>query len=207
MIKSESFWDKTASKYYELEKKDEQTYFTIIEKTKPYLKTSDTVLDFGCGTGLITNEIAKYVKEIHAIDTSSKMIGIAERKAKERQIQNIDYDHVDIFDDRFVESSFDVILASYVLHLLEDEHMVIQRMKELLKPGGLLISVTPCLGEKKLLSGFLFMGSKINIVPKINSFNRNDLVNTFEEGNFSVIDTECLKKSSQEYFIVSKKIK
>lgn len=50
-------------------------------------------MDFGCGTGLIANEIAEYVKGIHAIDISSNMIAIAEKKAKERNIANINYAH------------------------------------------------------------------------------------------------------------------
>jgi len=101
MKKAERFWDKTASKYDQLEMKDEQTYLNIIERTKTHLKMSDIVLDYGCGTGLIANEIAEYVKEIHAIDISSNMIGIAEKKAKERNIANIHYAHSTIFDERF----------------------------------------------------------------------------------------------------------
>ncbi len=74
MNKSEKFWDKSASKFDRAEKKDEQTNIKIIDRTKKYLKTSDTVLDFGCGTGLISNEIANNVRLIQAIDISSKMI-------------------------------------------------------------------------------------------------------------------------------------
>ncbi len=76
MKKSEGFWDKVANIYDKVEKRDEQIYINIIERTKKYLKISDTVLDFGCGTGLISNEIADDVKMIHAIDISSNMIGL-----------------------------------------------------------------------------------------------------------------------------------
>ncbi|NEW06798.1 methyltransferase domain-containing protein [Paenibacillus sp. SYP-B3998] len=57
---------------------------------------------------------------------------------------NINYAHSTIFDERYKKGSFDVILVFHVLHLLEDEHIVLQRINELLKPGGLLISATPC---------------------------------------------------------------
>ncbi|WP_339269071.1 class I SAM-dependent methyltransferase [Paenibacillus sp. FSL W8-0187] len=67
MNASERFWDKTASQYDQIDMKDEQTYINIIKRTKTHLKISSIVLDFGCGTGLIANEIAKYVKGIHAI--------------------------------------------------------------------------------------------------------------------------------------------
>lgn len=206
MNKSESFWDKTASKYDQLEMKDEQTFNNIIKRTKTHLKISDIVLDYGCGTGLISNEITEYVKGIHAIDISSNMIGIAEKKAKERKITNINYAQSTIFDERYKRGSFDVILVFHVLHLLEDEHMVLQRINELLKPGGLFISATPCVGEKIFLRNLLFFAGRVGLVPNVKSFKIRNLVDTVEERNFSIIESDCLKKSSQEYFIVARKI-
>ncbi|WP_158301843.1 class I SAM-dependent methyltransferase [Paenibacillus mesophilus] len=206
MNKSERFWDKTASKYDQLEMKDEQTYINIINRTKTHLKISDIVLDYGCGTGWISNDIAEFVKGIHAIDISSNMIGIAEKKAKERNIANINYAHSTIFDERYKECSFDVILVFHVLHLLEDEHIVLQRMNELLKPGGLLISATPCVGEKIFLRNLFFFAGRVGLVPRIRAFKIRNLVDTIEEGNFSIVETDCLKKCSQEYFIVARKI-
>jgi len=205
MNKSERFWDKTASQYDRIEMKDEQTYFQIIQRTKTHLKISNVVLDYGCGTGLISNEIAKDVKKIHAIDISSNMIAIAEEKAKERNIANINYAHATIFDERYKKGSFDVILAFHVLHLLEDEHIVLQRMNELLKPGGLLISATPCVGEKIFLRNLLYIAGRVGLMPNIRSFKKRNLIDTIKKGNFSIVETDCLKKSSQEYFIVARK--
>ncbi|MBA9088147.1 2-polyprenyl-3-methyl-5-hydroxy-6-metoxy-1,4-benzoquinol methylase [Fontibacillus solani] len=206
MNKSESFWDKTASKYDQLEMKDEQTYINIMNRTKTHLKISDIVLDYGCGTGLISNEIAEYVKGIHAIDISSNMIAIAENKAKERNIANINYAHTTLFDKRYEKGSFDVVMVFHVLHLLEDEQIVLQRMNELLKPGGLLISATPCVGEKIVLKNLLLFAGRVGLMPNIRSFKIRNLVDTIEEGNFSIVESNCLKKSSQEYFIIARKI-
>jgi 2-polyprenyl-3-methyl-5-hydroxy-6-metoxy-1,4-benzoquinol methylase len=50
-----------------------------------------------------------------------------------------------------------VILAFHVLHLLEDTQEVVQRMHELLKPGGLFVSATACMGEKSFLGMFLLL--------------------------------------------------
>lgn len=205
MDKSESFWDKTASNYDQLERKDEQIYINILNKTKSHLKISDIVLDYGCGTGLISIEIAEYVKGIHAIDISSNMIGIAERKTKERNIANIHYAHSTIFEERYEKGSFDVILVFHVLHLLEDVHIVLQRMNELLKPGGLLISATPCVGEKTFLRILLSLAGRVGLMPNIRSYKIRHLVDTIEQGNFSIVETDCLKKRSREYFIVARK--
>jgi len=205
MNKSEKFWDRMSNNYDRVEKKDEQTYIKIIEQTKKYLKISDIVLDYGCGTGLISNEIADNVNVIHAIDISSKMIEIAKKKADGSKIENIDYAHSTIFDERYKRGSFDVILVFYILHLLEDTQKVMQRINELLKPGGLIISATPCMGEKTFLSILLSFVSKIGLIPKIRSFKISELEDSIANGNFEIVETECLHQSGQQYFIVAKK--
>lgn len=205
--KAEKFWDRTANIYDQVEKRDEQTYSKIIEKTRKYLKDNDTVLDFGCGTGLVSNEIADNVKMVYAIDISSKMIEIAREKAIRNKIQNIEYVHTTIFDERFSQDSIDVIMVFNIMHLLEDPQKVIQRINELLKAGGIIISATPCMGEKPLLNSLLSIGSKIGITPEIISFKTNELENLFLKGNFELIETDYLKKNSPQYLLIAKKLK
>ena len=206
MDKSEEFWDKAANTYDQEEDKDEQTHNKIIERTKEYLKSSDIVLDYGCGTGRISNEIAGNVKMIHAIDISANMIEIAKQKADGRKIENIDYAQSTLFDERCERGSYDVILLFYILHLLEDTPKVMQRINELLKPGGLIISVTPCMGEKPFLSFLLSLVSKIGLVPSVRSFRISELENLTASGNLETIETECLVQSSQQYLVVAKKV-
>ena len=134
MNKSVKFWDKRSSEYDQKAKKNEQTYIKAIENTKKHLISSDTVLEYACGTGIITNEIAGNVKEIHAIDTSSKMIEVAKRKADERNIENINFTQSSIFNERFKQESFDLILAFHILHLLEDSQKAMQQINKLLTP-------------------------------------------------------------------------
>ncbi len=203
--KVEKFWDRTAYNYDKEEKKDEQTYLRIIEKTRAYLKDADVVLDFGCGTGLISNEIAENVNQVQAIDISSKMIEVAKNKAIMRQIQNVDYAYTTIFDEKYKSGTFDVILAFYILHLVEDSKMVIQRIFELLKPGGLIISVTPCMGEKPFLNGLFSIASKLGFIPKIKPFKISELELLFKEANFEIIGIECLHKRTHQYLIIAKK--
>jgi ubiquinone/menaquinone biosynthesis C-methylase UbiE len=46
---------------------------------------------FACGTSVYTRELASHFKEMHAIDISSKMIEVAERRAVELKIENLRY--------------------------------------------------------------------------------------------------------------------
>ncbi|MCE7739913.1 MAG: class I SAM-dependent methyltransferase [Candidatus Heimdallarchaeota archaeon] len=207
MNKSEKFWDRSAKEYENKKINWEKIYNRAVENTKKHLNSSDVVLDYACGAGVITAQIADYVKEIHAIDISSKMIDVAQRIADERKIENINFSKTTIFDDRYERESFNVITAFNILHLLEDSLEVIQRINKLLKPGGLFISETPCMGEKKSLLGtFLSLLSKLRIVPYLNPLKFSELEDLLKEGNFQIIETEDLQKKQMNYFIVAKKI-
>jgi len=147
------------------------------------------------------------VEEVHAIDISPKMIEAAKRKADERRIENIDFAQATIFDERFERESFDAILVFSVLHYLKDTQRGMQRVNELLEPGGLIISETPCLREKKtLVSIFIFLASKVGILPSMSFFKISQVEELFASGGFEIVETEELfYHSVTEYFIVAKK--
>jgi 2-polyprenyl-3-methyl-5-hydroxy-6-metoxy-1,4-benzoquinol methylase len=212
MDKAEKIWDKIAVNYDESEKRFEPIHIQTIKNTKKYLSANDIVLDYGCATGTKTFELASSVKEIQAIDISSRMIDIAKRKAIERKIENIDFTHAIITDERLKRESFDVILAFNILHSLVDKQQVIRRITELLKPGGLFISITPCLKEKMAfknrleLSFFRFL-ILIRIFPNIlTRFRFHELEDLIESGDLQIIEKEIIFHRMSDYFIAAKKV-
>ena len=204
--KSEKFWDKKAKYFDREERKGELTNIKIIEKTRNRLKISDNVLDYGCGTGTAAIEIASSVKKVKGIDISSKMIEAAKGKTAEREVKNIDFAQTTIFDEKLEKETFDVVLSFRLLHLVEDISKVMQRINELLKPGGLFISTTPCLGESFLQRFFYFLFGKIVRIPYLKFFKIQELKGLMTDGNFEIVETECLHQRGQQYFIVAKKI-
>ena len=202
--KTEKFWDRIAKYFDWLEKKDEPINLKIIEKTKKIINLSDTVLDFGCGSGTSSIAIARSVKKINGIDISSKMIELAKGKAEANKVKNIDFEQATIFDEKFKTKSFDVILCFYLLHLLEDTPRVMQRINDLLKPGGLIISATPCI-RGTYFSFLLSPISKIGLIPPITTLNVPELEKLMTDVYLEIVDVECLHKSGQQYFVVAKK--
>jgi 2-polyprenyl-3-methyl-5-hydroxy-6-metoxy-1,4-benzoquinol methylase len=167
MKRSEKFWDRVATRFDRTEKRFEPLHIKTMEQTKRYLKSGDTVLDYGCATGTKTLELANHpgVNRIQGIDISSNMIDIATRRAVERNIENVEFAQATIFDERYTSESFDVILAFNILHLLDNTRQAVQRMSELLKPGGVLIATTPCLHEKmafvsRIQFSFFFLSNR-----------------------------------------------
>lgn len=138
------------------------------------------------------------------------MIDAAKRKAVERKIENIEFTKSTIFDERFKRESFDVIQALNILHFLEDTQKVTKRINELLKPGGLIISVKPCLGEKKsfiniLIFLLVFLQTKLGIVPYIRYFRISEIEDSIANANFQIVETEILHSPGGQYCIVAKK--
>lgn len=204
MYKDEKFWDRIASNYDRIEAKD-IAYKIFIERARKYLKAEDTLLDFGCGTGLICNEIAENVGFIHAIDISNKMIEIARNKASERRIQNIEFEQTTIFDTIFQDNSIDAIIIFNIFHLLEEPAKYLRRIYQILKPGGLIISATPCLSETPTLKTILKFFSIFGFVPKINAFNSSELEMLLLSESFKTLEFIKFKPKSPQYLYISKK--
>ena len=211
MNKSKEFWDRASKNYDKTEERFEYIHSKSRENTKKYLNGSNIVLDYGCGTGTTSCEIANRVKEIHAIDISSKMIEIAKRKAVASKVENINFSQTDIFDKRYKKESFDVILAFNMLHTVIDPQVVMRRIYELLKPEGLFISVTPCLREKmaflvNIQIQLVRILCKIGVIPiPIRRLKSSELDDLVVNGGFQTIDTEKLYKGASSYFVVAKK--
>jgi 2-polyprenyl-3-methyl-5-hydroxy-6-metoxy-1,4-benzoquinol methylase len=207
MNKSEKFWDKQAKDFANQEQHTQLNENKDFITTLKYLNIDDTVLDYGCATGIISNAIADKVKEIHAIDISSKMIEIAKIKASELQIDNIQYAHATIFDERYQKESFNVIMAFRILHMLEDTPAVMLRINELLKPGAVFISVTTCMGSYKVfLSIIASLLKKVGVVPHINWFKLSDLQRVITGGGLQIIECEKMDDKVPNYCIVARKL-
>jgi 2-polyprenyl-3-methyl-5-hydroxy-6-metoxy-1,4-benzoquinol methylase len=173
-MNKEKFWNRLAKNY------DDEVGEQTIAITKKYLRKSDIVLDYGCARGAYTIVLADEVKEIRGIDISSKMIEIARTKS-----EDISFETATIFD---IHEQYDVILAFNLLHLLEDAERVIQKIYEILQPGGRFISVTTCMKENILLR---IAGTFMNLfgILHINKFTISGLRELVSR-KFDIVETE-----------------
>jgi 2-polyprenyl-3-methyl-5-hydroxy-6-metoxy-1,4-benzoquinol methylase len=203
MKNPEKFWNRIAASFDNHSKKTRESHIKTIEVVREYLKKEDIVLDFGCATGAIALDVAGIVKEAYGVDISTNMIEIAKRKAENLKIKNVKFEQSLIYDERFKREYFDVIIAYNILHLVDDTQKTLQRLNDLLKPGGLIISSTACLGEKSFLGLFFIFLSKLRLVPQIRSFKVSELENLISE-KFKIIKTN-IYSNPPNYFNVARK--
>lgn len=204
MFDSEKFWDNTAKRSSKELIKEEQSFAKLVARTKKHLKSSDIVMDYGCGTGVLANGIAGDVKEVHAIDISTGMIEVGKGRSKELKHTNIHFKQATIFDASFKKETFDAIVAYNILHLV-DTKPVVKRIAELLKPGGVFISTTACLAEKTPWWFIIFLFSRLGLVPKVRKFKTSELDGIISSCNFTISETKTLQRSTFNHYILAEK--
>ncbi len=150
MIQSDKFWDKVAAKYSQQTISDEQSYQRKLSETQSVLNLEMHVLEFGCGTGSTAIQHAPHVKQIDALDVSENMLAIAKEKAQEANISNINFSLGTLQDANADAESIDAVLGLNVIHLIKDRAAVIEEVARILKPGGVFVSSTGCLGNSYL---------------------------------------------------------
>jgi 2-polyprenyl-3-methyl-5-hydroxy-6-metoxy-1,4-benzoquinol methylase len=207
MRKSERFWDKAAKGFDDRVNEGDEAAIILIDHTGRYLQPNDTVLDYGCATGKYAFEIAPQVKEVWGIDISSEMITAAKRNAAVRNIANVRFMQAEITDSRLEDESFNIILAYNILHLVDHPPRVVERIKELLKPDGIFISVTPCLGAGgSLLVSLIKFVSFLGITPKVHSFKPDEVETLIADAHFEILDNQVLSDSTSNIFVAARRI-
>ncbi len=111
-------WDNIASKFNEWMEKDDypEKLLNRIE-----LDSNDSVLDIGCGNGVITIPLAQKATKVTAMDISSKMLEILMKNAKDSDLNNINTFNRRIEDVTEEDvGKHDVVVASRSLNGVSD---------------------------------------------------------------------------------------
>ena len=113
------FWDRIAREYAADKISDMAGYERTLERTRHYLNSGHTVLEFGCGTGTTALKLAPSLGQIVATDISSEMIAIAREKADAEGCRNAAFEVATPDMARWSDGTFDAALSFNVLHLVE----------------------------------------------------------------------------------------
>ncbi|MGC8669310.1 MAG: class I SAM-dependent DNA methyltransferase [Chthonomonadales bacterium] len=96
------------------------------------------VVDYGCGTGLVTLELQDLAAEITGMDSSLAMLAELERKARIQGLRHVRTLHGDLQSDPPPPIGADLVVSAMTLHHVEDVPSVLSKLVTMLKPGGLI---------------------------------------------------------------------
>ncbi len=203
--RAQSFWDNIAPKYAQKPVPDLAAYEEKLARVSSLLRSTDRVLEIGCGTGTTALRLAPCVAHMTATDLASKMIEIAQTKREKEAVTNVKFCQAEAADT--VEGHpFDVITAFSLLHLIADIPRVLKSVREQLKPGGLFISKTECLQNRTFLMRALVpVLTAVGIAPRVTVLSTDDLNRLLREAGFEIEQTCYFGNNRSNPFIVARR--
>lgn len=100
---------------------------------------ADTVLDVGCGPGLLACAFAREVRHVTGIDLTPAMLDQARKTAQEQQLTNVSWQQGDVMQLPYPSAHFSIVSSRFVFHHLEQPSIVLKEMVRVCKPGGRIV--------------------------------------------------------------------
>lgn len=113
---------------------------------KPYLREGMTALDFGCGPGFFSIEMARMIGEsgrVIAADLQEGMLRKLGDKLQGTELEKRITLHKCEGNAIGLSQRVDFVLAFYVLHELPDQEAFFREIASMLNPGGRILIVEP----------------------------------------------------------------
>jgi SAM-dependent methyltransferase len=126
--------------YYAQDKYSRMRFDISRELLTPYLKDGVSILDIGCYDAAMFLELKKAKKNIDytGIDNDPMALKIAQQRGA-----NIGSVNFEVSELPFPPESFDIVIVAELLEHLRDPAKLLQKAKEMLKPGGVILISLP----------------------------------------------------------------
>jgi len=206
MTKTAKFWDNIADGYAKSKIQDERAFEKKLQITRDLFPPEAEVFEIACGTGTTALHHAPHVKHYLATDISEKMLEIARTKAADRGVTNITFAQQDITGATLPRGQYDAVLAMSILHLIPNRPAALAKIFETLKPGGVFISSTVCLGNMAFFFPLLIKAMKsIGKAPKVvDSLKHEDIAAVISEAGLTIEDHHRMTKGKVAFIIARK---
>ena len=166
------------------------------------VSSASSILDIGTGIGepgLSAARLMRHPGLVLGLDPDPRMIALARERARDRNIQNIDFEVASLENIDLRDQSFDVVLARWSLMFVSDFRASIARVRKALRPGGHFVAATwatpdrvPALSLAKSVihRHFGFTGSPHKGVRTFALSEEAEIASILREAGFHEVTTE-----------------
>lgn len=109
-------------------------YRLNVEYFLPHLRSSDVVLDFGCGNGGMMTLLSRHVKTVKGLEVNPHVAAVARQLGFHVYSDLAELPH---------SPTFDVVVSNHVLEHVRDPSSTLERIRAAMKPGGILLLKLP----------------------------------------------------------------
>ena len=102
------------------------------------LTSSMDVLDFGCGTGLLTLRLQPVVHSITGVDSSKGMLNVLKAKIAKQNLSNVKTQYIDNEEGDIPGGNYNLIVSGMTLHHVKEIRSLIDRFYGIIAPSGYL---------------------------------------------------------------------
>lgn len=115
---------------------------------KIVLTTDMDVMDFGCGTGLLTIQLQPLVRSVTGVDSSQGMLDIFKGKIAKLKLNRVNGLLVDLDNGDSLDGNYDLVVSNMTLHHIKEIEPLITRFHSIIAPAGYL-----CIADLDLDNG------------------------------------------------------
>ena len=159
------------------------------------------VWDVGCGSGAMTEYIAKIVGKtghVYAMDASDKQLQVTKNRLEQAGLDNVTYIHMDINSAEFNPpiNGADIVYSRFFLMHMQNPEIVIGKMKTLLKSGGTLALEEPIWNasyvseNNEIFKNYMKAGVTFGESKNLNFNLGLELKSILEKMNFAKVEVE-----------------
>jgi len=183
-----------------------QGAMTFVDKVKELLPNGLSkfdVLDYGCGTGLVSFGFSKDVNSILGLDNAKAMVEVYNQKANDIGMKNIKGEIHNINNEDLQKNKFDLIVTNMTMHHIKNTSEFIKKLTLSLKENGYL-----CIADLKTEDGTFHSD---NTGVEHFGFNTDEIQTHFENAalkNIKIDLLEAIYKPQNDYevfYIIAQK--
>ena len=169
-----------------------------------------TILEVACGTGIVTKELCKSIREgiITATDISADMLSVAKEKLSSEK--NIIWKEANAMELPFADEKFDLVVCQFGAKFFQDKQKAFSEMHRVLKKSGKFIFSTwdklsnnPVANAgRQILLDFFEGNPPPNLKTAFSMSDENEIKallqsTSFTSVNFEIIYLPCIAESAE----------